>query len=33
MTVELIEKLYECSKPFNTPKILVCVDNINDIIE
>lgn len=23
----------ECSKPFNTPKILGCVDNINDIIE
>lgn len=23
----------ECSKPFNTPKILGCIDNLNDIIE
>ena len=23
----------ECSKPFNTPKILGCVDNLNDILE
>jgi hypothetical protein len=23
----------ECSKPFNTPKILGCVENLNDIIK
>ena len=29
----IIEHDDECSKPFNTPKILGCINNLNDIIE